>query len=136
MNKTRHMILNTQPKVRALIMAAARRAGVTVDHLVQAGLGRPVRELDAVDGSKTAAHVAALALDNEHPGVFKRLSAWPLSCWFCRHDVAHVYLVTACPLCGAQGCKCCVTNAGCPDCVQAAKARRQVFAERAKLVGR
>lgn len=134
MNKVRWRILNCYPKRRALILKVAQAAQVTVDALVQAGLNREVPSLPAIRNGKTAAHIAALALDYEHPGVFKVFGAWPYVCRFCSFDIPHAKKIRTCPFCSADGCDNCVSASGCPDCIQVAEQRRQATIAKRKLV--
>jgi hypothetical protein len=113
---------------------AAKEAGVTVDQLVQAGLGRQIPDLPEVRGQQTAAHIAAEELAAKHRGVFGRLSAWPFVCRFCGADVRNVRGMRTCPLCSKAGCEACVVGAKCPSCVALAKERKLEASRRRKLV--
>ena len=120
MNKARHLILSSNLPRKRELFRAAKAAKVSVDDLVQAGLGRSLPHLPALVQGKTAAHLAAADMPE---GTFKGLDAWPYVCRFCGKDHG-TNEHRACPLCGKEGCAHCV-GAMCPVCkADAAKRKR------------
>lgn len=126
MNKARLALLETvfgekAHTVRRMLYVTARAHRVSVDDLVQAGLGRGSSS-EAARGAQEVKQVAG-------PTIFAVLQdVWPFVCPFCQKDVprpeeAGVSL-GKCPECPNMVCSACITRYGCPPCD--AKARERI----------
>lgn len=105
MDTQRHTLLGTlQPNDGRALHRAAVGAGITVNTLVNAVLGR-------VEDAGTVAVAKALPLD-----LRSRVAKldWPWDCPFC--GTSHDKLKGRCNTCGKRGCLACVTGKGCPPC--------------------
>jgi hypothetical protein len=121
MNQRRRTLLAQDVQRKLQLFSSAKAARVSVEDLVQAGLGH------------RASKAAEQAVRNMGKQAFRGLEAWPHVCQFCNKDVESKHHVAKCPACSKEGCPRCVSAKGCPECVAAAQQRSAAAKERARL---
>lgn len=96
-------LLSRDPKRLRALTEAAKNAGLTVDAIVRAGLGR---------SSPHSAIAVAQELQSADPEMFDALTRWPQDCHVCCTAAAGV----PCNICGKVVCEQCLTSRGCVAC--------------------
>lgn len=118
MNRERYAILEKAfgagaRAAQVTLYLVAKDYGVSVDQVVQAGLGRS----DVPDAARAAASIKVKV-----PDFFKALAAlWPCVCGACKSDVARLNVCRECQT--AKVCDACLGRYGCPACTEVARGR-------------